>query len=96
VPVVEQTLASIPRRLHRVYPVEVASKAIVHGIERRSRRVCVPRWVSWVVSWNGLGGPLEALAARDRRFIRNLKRAQEEAEAERREATVHPIEEARQ
>jgi NAD(P)-dependent dehydrogenase (short-subunit alcohol dehydrogenase family) len=80
VPIIQRSLKSIPEPLHRVQPVEVASKAIVHGIERRSRRVCVPRWVGWVVSWNGLGGALEALAARDRRFIRNLRQAEAEAE----------------
>jgi NAD(P)-dependent dehydrogenase (short-subunit alcohol dehydrogenase family) len=80
VPIIQRTLASIPEPLHRVQPVEVASKAVVRGIERRSRRVCVPRWVSWTVSWNGLGGPIEAIAARDRRFIRNWKQAHREAE----------------
>jgi NAD(P)-dependent dehydrogenase (short-subunit alcohol dehydrogenase family) len=79
VPIIEQTLASIPESLHRVQPVEVASKAIVRGIERRARRICVPRWVGWTVSWNGLGGPIEAIAARDRRFIRNWKQAHAEA-----------------
>jgi NAD(P)-dependent dehydrogenase (short-subunit alcohol dehydrogenase family) len=79
VPIIERSLKSVPEPLHRVQPVQVASKAIVQGIERRARRVCVPRWVNWVVSWNGLGGPLEALAARDRRFVRNWKRAHEEA-----------------
>src|SRR3954471_16900290 len=79
VPIIQRSLKSIPEPLHRVQPVEVASKAIIRGIERRSRRVCVPNWVSWVVSLNGLGGPVEALAARDRRFIRNLKQAQAEA-----------------
>ena len=80
VPVVERSLRSIPERLQKVYPVEVASKAIVRGIERRSRRICVPRWVNFAVSWNGLGGPFEALAARDPRFIRNWERAVAEAE----------------
>jgi len=82
VPVVDRAVNSIPKGLRKIYPVEVASAAIVRGIERRSRRVCVPRWVSWTVSLNGLGGPFEALAARDPRFIRNLKQAQREAEAE--------------
>jgi NAD(P)-dependent dehydrogenase (short-subunit alcohol dehydrogenase family) len=80
VPVVERSLKSIPERFQKVQPVEVASKAIVRGIERRSRRVCVPRWVNFVVSWNGHGGPFEALAARDRRFVRNWKQAHVEAE----------------
>jgi NAD(P)-dependent dehydrogenase (short-subunit alcohol dehydrogenase family) len=80
VPVVQRSVKSIPERLRRIYPLEVASKAIVTGIERRSRRVCVPRWVNFVVSWNGLGGPIEALAARDPRFVKNLKLAQAEAE----------------
>jgi NAD(P)-dependent dehydrogenase (short-subunit alcohol dehydrogenase family) len=80
VPIIERTLASIPEPLHRVQPVEVASKAVVRGIERRSRRICVPRWVGWTVSWNGLGGPIEWIAARDRRFIRNWKQAHAEAE----------------
>jgi NAD(P)-dependent dehydrogenase (short-subunit alcohol dehydrogenase family) len=80
VPIIERSLKSIPEPLHRVQPVEVASKAIVRGIEKRSRRVCVPRWVNWTVSWNGLGGPIEAIAARDRRFVRNWKQAHIEAE----------------
>jgi NAD(P)-dependent dehydrogenase (short-subunit alcohol dehydrogenase family) len=81
VPIIERSLKSIPEPLHRVQPVEVASKAVVRGIEKRSRRVCVPRWVNWTVSWNGLGGPIEAIAARDRRFVRNWKQAHVEAEA---------------
>jgi NAD(P)-dependent dehydrogenase (short-subunit alcohol dehydrogenase family) len=81
VPIIERSLKSIPEPLHRVQPVEVASKAVVRGIEKRARRVCVPRWVSWTVSWNGLGGPIEAIAARDRRFVRNWKQAHAEAEA---------------
>jgi NAD(P)-dependent dehydrogenase (short-subunit alcohol dehydrogenase family) len=80
VPIIERSLKSIPEPLHRVQPVEVASKAVVRGIEKRSRRVCVPRWVNWTVSWNGLGGPIEAIAARDRRFVRNWKQAHIEAE----------------
>jgi NAD(P)-dependent dehydrogenase (short-subunit alcohol dehydrogenase family) len=79
VPIIERSLKSIPEPLHRVQPVEVASKAVVRGIERRSRRVTVPRWVNFTVSWNGLGGPIEALAARDPRFVRNWKRAHVEA-----------------
>jgi NAD(P)-dependent dehydrogenase (short-subunit alcohol dehydrogenase family) len=79
VPIIERSLKSIPEPLHRVQPVEVASKAIVRGIEKRSRRICVPRWVNWTVSWNGLGGPIEAIAARDRRFVRNWKQAHVEA-----------------
>ena len=94
VPIIQRSLKSIPEPLHRVQPVEVASKAIVRGIERRSRRVCIPRWVSWVVSWNGLGGPIEAIAARDRRFARNLKEAQREAAAETLEASSPETEEA--
>jgi hypothetical protein len=39
----------------------------------------VPRWVNFVVSWNGLGGPIEWVAARDRRFVRNWKQAHAEA-----------------
>ena len=80
VPIIQRSLKSIPEPLHRVAPVEVASKALVRGIEKRSRRVCVPRWVNWTVSWNGLGGPVEWIAARDRRFVRNWKLAHKEAE----------------
>jgi NAD(P)-dependent dehydrogenase (short-subunit alcohol dehydrogenase family) len=92
VPIIQRSLKSIPEPLHRVQPVEVASKAVVRGIERRSRRVCVPRWVNWTVSWNGLGGPIEWIAARDRRFVRNWKQAHadealEAPEAQPEEAT---------
>jgi NAD(P)-dependent dehydrogenase (short-subunit alcohol dehydrogenase family) len=78
-PVIERSLKSLPRALSRPAPVGAAAAAIFRGIERRSRRVCHPRWVSPVVSLHGLGAPLEALAARDPRFVRNLRKAQKEA-----------------
>ena len=80
VPVVERSLKHIPEPLQRIQPVEVASEAIVRGIEKRSRRVCVPRWVNWAVSWNGLAGPIEGLIARDPRLARNWKQTHAEAE----------------
>ena len=40
----------------------------------------MPRWVNWTVTWNGLGAPVEWVAARDRRFVRNWKQAHAEAE----------------
>jgi NAD(P)-dependent dehydrogenase (short-subunit alcohol dehydrogenase family) len=79
VPIIERTLASIPESLHRVQPVEVASKGVVRGIEKRASRITVPRWVNLTVTWNGLGRPIEWIAARDRRFVRNWKRAHAEA-----------------
>lgn len=80
-PVVSRSLKSIPRALGRPAPVGAAGAAMVRGIERRSRRVCHPRWVSPVLSLHGLGSPLEGLAARDPRFVRNLKTAQKESRA---------------
>jgi NAD(P)-dependent dehydrogenase (short-subunit alcohol dehydrogenase family) len=80
VPIIERSLKSVPEALHRVQPVEVASKAVVRGIEKRATRITVPRWVNFTVSWNGHGRAIEWLAARDRRFIRNWKQAHEEAE----------------
>jgi len=79
VPIIERTYASVPEPLHRVQPVEVASKKVVEGIEKRARRITVPRWVNFTVSWNGLGGPFEWIAARDRRFVRNWKQAHDDA-----------------
>jgi YD repeat-containing protein len=81
VPIIQRTIESVPEPLHRVQPVEVASKAVVRGIEKRASRITVPRWVNWTVTWNGLGRPIEWIAARDRRFIRNWKQAHAEAEA---------------
>jgi YD repeat-containing protein len=80
VPIIQRSLKSIPEPFHRVQPVEVASKAVVRGIEKRASRTTVPRWVNWALTWNGLGRPIEAIAARDRRFIRNWKQAHVEAE----------------
>jgi YD repeat-containing protein len=80
VPIIQRTLKSIPEPLHRVQPVEVASKGVVRGIEKRASRITVPRWVNWTVTWNGLGRPIEWIAARDRRFVRNWKQAHAEAE----------------
>jgi NAD(P)-dependent dehydrogenase (short-subunit alcohol dehydrogenase family) len=85
VPVVERALENIPERLHRVAPVEAASSAVVRGIEKRASRITVPRWVNWTVSWNGLGRPLEWLAARDPRFARNWEQAHAEARQQERE-----------
>jgi hypothetical protein len=45
---------------------------MARGVEKRARRVCVPRWVSPVMSLNGMGGPLEWLAAKDPRMIKTL------------------------
>ena len=78
-PIVERSLKQTPNALSEAAPVGAAGKAIVRGIERRARRVYVPRWVGPVVSLQGLGGPLEWLVARDPRLVRNLKRAQEDA-----------------
>jgi YD repeat-containing protein len=80
VPIIQRSLKSIPEPFHRVQPVEVASKAVVRGIEKRASRTTVPRWVNWALTWNGLGRPIEAIAARDRRFIRNWKQAHVESE----------------
>jgi NAD(P)-dependent dehydrogenase (short-subunit alcohol dehydrogenase family) len=63
----------IPPPFSRVVPVGAAGKAIVRGIERRSRRVYAPRWVSAMVTANGFGGPVEALAARDPRLVGLLR-----------------------
>ena len=71
----------IPPGIRRWTPVGAAGKAIVRGIERRSRRVYRPAWVGPVVSFNSMGAPLEWLAARDPRVSRTLRRAREEAEA---------------
>ncbi len=80
-PVVERSLKSIPGGLSKPVPVQAAVAAIARGVERRAKRVCIPRWVSPVVSLAGLGGWVEALAARDPRFVRNLKRTIEETRA---------------
>jgi NAD(P)-dependent dehydrogenase (short-subunit alcohol dehydrogenase family) len=88
VPVVERALENVPERLHRVAPVEAASSAVVRGIEKRATRITVPRWVNWTVSLNGLGRPLEWLAARDRRFARNWEQAHAEARQQEPEEVV--------
>jgi len=81
-PVVERSMKRAPKALSEPAPVGAAGKAIVRGIERRARRVYVPRWVGPVVSLQGLGGPIEWLVARDPRLVRNLKQAQREARGE--------------
>ena len=95
VPVIERTLKSVPEPLHRVQPVEVASKAVIRGIEKRASRITVPRWVNFTVSWNGHGRAIEWLAARDRRFVRNWKQAHAEAEAPPSAAEEQQAEEVR-
>lgn len=89
-PMVQRSLRAIPGPLGRPVPAPDAAAAIVRGIERRSKRVCVPRWVSPVVSLNGLGGWLESLAARDPRFVGSLRKAQKERTEADHEAEVVP------
>lgn len=72
-PVVREARRGMPKGFSRPLPVGAAGNAIVRGIERRSKRVCAPGWVSGAVLLGGLGGPLEALAARDPRLVRLLR-----------------------
>jgi NAD(P)-dependent dehydrogenase (short-subunit alcohol dehydrogenase family) len=80
-PHVKRGMKAIPRALGKPASVERAGEAMARGVEKRARRVCVPRWVSPVMSLNGMGGGIEWLAARDPRFIRSLKAKPEDAPA---------------
>jgi NAD(P)-dependent dehydrogenase (short-subunit alcohol dehydrogenase family) len=53
-------------RLSRVAPLESAVDAVVRGIERRSRRVVAPRWVSLVLPARMAVQPFVELAVRPR------------------------------
>lgn len=85
-PVVQKASRGIPKAFAEPLPVGAAGAAIVRGIERRAKRVCAPKWVSGAVLLGGLGGPFEALAARDPRLVR-LLRAEQRRVAEEEAAT---------
>jgi NAD(P)-dependent dehydrogenase (short-subunit alcohol dehydrogenase family) len=78
---VQRGLKGVPRALSRPASVGAAGEAMARGVEKRARRVCVPRWVSPVMSLNGMGGPLEWLAAKDPRMIKTLETKPEDAPA---------------
>lgn len=80
-PHVKRGMKAVPRALGKAASVERAGEAMARGVEKRARRVCVPRWVSPVMSLNGMGGGLEWLAARDPRFIKSLQIKDEAAPA---------------
>ena len=63
----------LPRMFAKVVPVSAAGEAIARGVERRSKRVVAPRWVTVPILFGGLGGPLEGLAAREPRLVRALR-----------------------
>ncbi len=63
----------LPPPFAKPVPVGAAGAAIVRGVERRSKRVVAPRWVAGAVLFGGLGGPVEALAAREPRLARILR-----------------------
>jgi NAD(P)-dependent dehydrogenase (short-subunit alcohol dehydrogenase family) len=67
-PAADRLLGSLPRLATKPLPVGRAGKAIVRGIERRSKQVYAPRWVPTASRLRGLGGPLESLAARHPRM----------------------------
>jgi NAD(P)-dependent dehydrogenase (short-subunit alcohol dehydrogenase family) len=69
----------LPGFLAKSLPVAAAGKAILRGVERRANRVYAPSWVPLVIALRGLGGPIEALAARDPRFVKAMRLAEEPA-----------------
>ncbi|MGH2954156.1 MAG: short-chain dehydrogenase/reductase [Solirubrobacterales bacterium] len=69
-------LRALPGFLSRPIPVGAAGAAIVRGVERRARRVYAPRWVPALIAARGLGGPMEALAARHPRLIEACRAAE--------------------
>lgn len=77
-PIVANARVAIPPPFRRPAPVEAAGVAIVRGIERRAKRICVPRWVGVVLALGGLGAPLESLVARDPRIGRAIGAAEQE------------------
>jgi NAD(P)-dependent dehydrogenase (short-subunit alcohol dehydrogenase family) len=94
-PAVAHAHGNLPPVLGKLLPVGAAGAAIVRGVERRAKRVCAPRWVSLVVSLHGLGGPLEALVARDPRIARSLRQAHEAEQSPLPHLAVRPEETAR-
>ena len=75
-PVVDASMSTLPKRFTKPIPVGAAGKAIVRGIERRSRNVYAPRWVPGLIAARGLGGPVEGFAARDKRLVETMRRAE--------------------
>lgn len=55
---------AIPSLLRKPIPVGRAGKAVVDGIENRSRWVCAPKWVSGLITLRGFSAQFEDAAAR--------------------------------
>ena len=72
-PTVNRALTAVPGFLSKPSPVGAAGSAIVHGVERRAKRVYAPRWVPLLLALRGMGGPIESLAARDPRLVNALR-----------------------
>ena len=72
-PELRRARRGLPGVFSKVVPVGDAGEAIARGVERRSKRVVAPRWVTVPILFGGLGGPLEGLAAREPRLVRALR-----------------------
>ena len=81
-PVVQRSMRGFRGRLTRPAPVHKAGAVLVRAIEKRGRRAYYPPWVGPVLNLHGLGGPIEALVARDRRLAKNWDKAVEESRQE--------------
>ena len=53
----EKMRSSLKPPFSRTYPVDVAVKAVVDGIEHRRKRVCGPSWIRAVQPWRGMLEP---------------------------------------
>ena len=78
----------LPRPLARKYPVSAVGNALVDGIERRRRRIVVPRFMRGALYVRGLVGPATErtskglVAEADRLFAEDVaRRGAEEASA---------------
>jgi NAD(P)-dependent dehydrogenase (short-subunit alcohol dehydrogenase family) len=74
-------LSALPTQLARPLPVGAAGKAVVRGIEHRSKYVYAPGWVRAALALRGFGGPLEDLSARLPRFRKALRQLDRETAA---------------
>jgi NAD(P)-dependent dehydrogenase (short-subunit alcohol dehydrogenase family) len=78
-PVAREARDAMPGFIRRPLPVGRAGAAIVRGLERRSARVMVPRYVPIASALRGLLGPvMDAGMARDRRLMQAVLAADAE------------------
>lgn len=87
---VDKLLEQYPGPIRSVAPLEKVGRAVLRGIERRARRVTVPRWVAAILVLRGLIQPLSERRLRADDAQAAIAMAEEDARSGRLEGAAPP------